>query len=71
MSEGITVWFDKDAREIEGNPHRIETPFGCAQIFGTGDVFDQRDKLEEAIEKALEHLEPGEPAYEILLNAGR
>ena len=71
MSEGMTLWFDKDIREIKENPHRIETPFGFAAIVGTGNAFDQRDALEEAIESALSLMDEDHPAYSILLKAGR
>lgn len=71
MSEGMTLWFDKDIREITENPHRIETPFGFAAIVGTGNAFDQRDALEEAIEVALSMMDEDHPAYSILLKAGR
>lgn len=71
MSEGMTMWFEKDIREILTNPHKIETPFGFARIIGTGDVFAQRDALEEAIEIALDHIDADNPAYDILVNAGR
>ncbi len=71
MSEGMTLWFEKDIREIKENPHRIETPFGLAAIVGTGNAFDQRDALEEAIEVALSMMDEDHPAYSILLKAGR
>lgn len=68
---GISLWFDKDIRDIKGNPHRIETPFGFASVFGTGDIFLERDALESAIEKALQFIDEDNEAYKILVEAGK
>ncbi len=43
----VSVLFEFDIKSIPGNPFDIETPFGKPVTIGLGDVFAERDDLEE------------------------
>jgi len=45
----ITVKFEFDLRTLEGNPFFLETPFGRPIQIGLGDIFQERDDLEERV----------------------
>lgn len=57
MTEGFTAFFRCDIRKIKENPHHIETPFGKATIIGVGDIFTERDNLEETKNELYEALD--------------
>ena len=44
---GVTVYFPIDVQSMPAKPFHRDTPFGRAQIIGAGNVFEQRDALEE------------------------
>lgn len=66
MKDGTTVYFNIDVRTMQGNPHRMQTPFGLAQTIGRGNVFERHDRLEAAIRDACERLaNAGFPAEDL------
>ena len=48
---GVTIWFDCDVKQFKDNPLLYDTPFGKPVIMGLGNVFTERDDLEEKIQK--------------------
>ena len=53
--EYFTLVFKGDITKIEGNPHKIETPFGTAIASGAGNAFDVIECIHE-IEEAANNL---------------
>lgn len=52
----VTIAFNCDIRKVERNPFFIETPFGKPAIIGVGDIFAERDALEERVRELEERL---------------
>jgi len=44
---GVTVYFPIDIQSMPTTPFHTNTPFGVAQIIAVGNVFEQRDALQE------------------------
>lgn len=50
-SAGVTIYFEFDVTKPETNPMFWDTPFGKPGIMAIGDIFDQRDKLEDEVSR--------------------
>jgi hypothetical protein len=49
----FTAVFDRDIRAFDGNPLKAETPFGVPETIAIGNVFEERDRLEAALEQII------------------
>lgn len=47
--EFFTVVFEGRLRDIEGNPYKIESPFGRAVATGMGDAISRQDLFEDLL----------------------
>jgi len=66
LKGGVSMWFDFDIMTMKENPFMKQTPFGTPCTIGKGDVFSERDMLEEALRDACERLEhAGYPAKDL------
>lgn len=45
----FTVVFDGDVKDLEGNPHRYQTPFGDPVAISVGDLVQEVDRLENLL----------------------
>lgn len=50
-----TIVFECNLREFNGNPLRVETPFGKPVIISVGDVTEERDWLESQLRDLTTH----------------
>ncbi len=57
-TEFVTIMFEFDITSLEGNPFKVETPFGKPVIIGLGDIFEQRDELEERVHELEAIVQP-------------
>ncbi len=55
--QGCTIFFECDIRQFKGNPFHVETPFGRPVTIAVGDVFEERDRLEDELEQTERYLE--------------
>lgn len=53
----ITAVFMGDLRKWSTNPFHADTPFGRPQALSIGDVFEERDALEAALDAAVASLQ--------------
>lgn len=55
--EYFTLVFEGDLTKFQGNPLKIETPFGVAFAAGLGNAFDKLENIEEIAEAAQKLLD--------------
>lgn len=56
----MTAVFQCDLRSVRGNPHRIDTPFGCAEAVAIGNMLEEHHNIEQlntALLDALIHIQ--------------
>ena len=64
-AKGFTAYFETDMSKEAGNPFFVDTPWGRPTIVSIGDVFHERDVLEEALLSRLD----GDSLEEVLAEA--
>jgi hypothetical protein len=57
MEDYVTIGFAMSVEDLPGNPFKIDTPFGQPDTIAKGNVFDERDQLQDRVDGLQSDLE--------------